>query len=238
MVTPCSALRSRLSATFRRDPPTPQILHRVLTKIASSEALRSLLEQLSTNSQDLQTLCQRSYTHPNGYHKLVLLTTETVSVPFELRLHHWFVTRETNRTGDIHTHDWNFASLVLFGQFDSYIYRETPNNTHFHKFRYTRHSKSRYDVTHLGMIGLELLESNSRTAGESYCQDYRTIHSAMSHFSRGAITLILQGPTLKGFSHIYKKEQQMNTTKKVAALSKLEAQKSLSKAFTHLKQIS
>src|SRR4051794_39998809 len=86
---------------------------RVVTRLSahSGAAIRALPSALG--AEDLARLASLSYSHPNGFDKLVLFCASG----YKLALHAWNVTHvcPAEEGGDIHDHRWAFASAVLSG---------------------------------------------------------------------------------------------------------------------------
>ncbi len=107
------------------DPHIAKLVAHVATSTDSHAATRlrdlgkGVISCVLGSRDALDAVAQRSYSHPNGFQKIVLLPSCYPSA--ELRLHIWnsWIRDEDCK---IHNHAWNFSSLVLCGALENVTY--------------------------------------------------------------------------------------------------------------------
>src|SRR5690348_16988125 len=86
----------------------------------SDAALADLCLRLTDDETELDEVAARSYSHPNGFAKIVLARTSRYGC--ELRLHIW----QGSGRADPHVHDhpWDFAARILRGAYEATTFAE------------------------------------------------------------------------------------------------------------------
>jgi len=161
--------------------------------------VRALVQQLLSDEQWRREVAQRSYAHGNGFDKWVLFDDGN----YKLRLHIWYpgVAAEEN----IHNHRWNFASVVLAGSLssDSFDWSDDCQQgevyQHFHYQATTK--QGRYGLQYQGTRRLVQVSSQRLAAGSCYGMESRLLHRIHSQGNEAVITMTLQGPAQRDWTH-------------------------------------
>jgi hypothetical protein len=105
----------------------------VMSSLADPAHLSELLKSVHANSNVAADCAGKSYLHPLGFHKLMLVDAPPL---FELRIHAW---RPTYTLGvdHIHNHRFGFVSSVIRGGYDMQIFQTGNNGTPMHEYRGT-----------------------------------------------------------------------------------------------------
>lgn len=181
----------------------PENLREMLQRIIR-ESLRSAL----ADSQILEAIASRSYTHPNGFSKLIL--SPSVYPAGELRLHVWDNESWTGVDSKIHNHAWDFASLVLCGVLENVIY-DIDEGQAFWVQRVdvlegvNNWSSSRYNINEAGQIDASVTLRNHIPQGTLYAQRADVFHQIVPH-EAFCVSLVLQGPFSRDGSFILSKD--------------------------------
>lgn len=153
-----------------------------------SEMLRSTLR-----SEELFNLTlARSYYHPNGFAKIVLLSESS----FQLRLHVW-------RAGDdlpssvesVHSHRWDFTSTLLYGRYRYQEFSRSEDGDPFCAYTYFgREGLSSYTMQAAGTCRLSCVFDAVMAAGTMYTLSADVFHRVVCDPTETTVSLILQGP--------------------------------------------
>jgi hypothetical protein len=155
------------------------------------------------DTDTIETIAKRSYSHPNGYDKIVLVSRDIMELPYELRMHVWWADQHRS-LGDIHNHDWEFSSRVLCGRLDCQEYEAGDYGEPMLRYIYLRSEKARFILQAQGSGRLKLGRFYSVWPGQSYSMQRTTLHRAAGAEGCTTATLILQGPTHQLSSMIYR----------------------------------
>jgi len=79
--------------------------------------LRTLIENLVDNQEELENVARRSYCHNNGFFKILLIDNRP---SYSIRLHIW--PEQPFQECDIHNHPWDMSVLILNGSYEWPIY--------------------------------------------------------------------------------------------------------------------
>jgi hypothetical protein len=175
----------------------------VLLPIANPEAIAELLTHLLRDPIRLSHAASLSYTHVNGFTKIVLLAPSGTRV--KLRLHLW-----TGRNGGtdehIHNHAWAFSSVLITGSYRFQLFEKTVENGQEY-FHYISSSPDRggegYKLRSLGTAKLSCVFDGRLTAGDVYRMTWTPLHRVIGPETGLTSTLCLQGPFAREESDIY-----------------------------------
>jgi len=162
--------------------------------------LKFALSHLS--HQDIEAIARRSYLHPNGFLKVVLL--ESDSPFFRLRLHVW-LSGETNVIEeDAHNHGWDVFSTVMAGRISIQNFDVVAGSTHN---RFLLNSKLKkhntYEFLNQGPCSLSDSFTATLNAGAYYESPRHTIHRVHPADKALAATLVLQGISHEHASSVF-----------------------------------
>jgi hypothetical protein len=157
------------------------------------------------------TVARASYWHANGFAKLVLHDSSEPN--FHLRLHVWAAEHETapHWAGyyNIHTHRWEFASVILAGALHVDLFAEIPDlrepkSLLCDKFEYiSAEPEAAGQLVPVGPQALRLTGSTDYEAGDVHYCDLRTTHAAAPVDRALTATIFVQGPTRARSALVY-----------------------------------
>lgn len=151
-----------------------------LREIARPAHVREMLGEFIEDVQATPWYESDSYTHDNGFDKIVLFEDQTTKMKMRLHIWHEHVATEPRPRQNVHNHRWDFASAVLIGSVEHVAYRfatdgETGESFYHYRY-YARGSKEHYDLESLGASHLIFLERLEVHAGEVYSVDNDILH--------------------------------------------------------------
>jgi hypothetical protein len=158
--------------------------------------IRENLKRALADAQFLEAIAFRSYTHPNGFSKLIL--TPSVYPEGELRLHVWDNESWAGVDSKIHNHAWDFASMVLCGALENVVY-DIAEGDSFWLQRVdvlegiNNWSASRYNINEAGQIGAAVSLRNNMPQGTLYAQRADVFHQVIPR-EAFCVSAVLQGP--------------------------------------------
>lgn len=191
-----SLIRPQLGHTLNRDDA--QL--RLLRKLTSQKILPRMLVSLINDRDALRRVAKRSYTHNNGFDKIVLL--RGLHPAHQLRLHIWW--RGATADPHIHSHSANFATCLITGAYRMAIYNPGPSGSVWKQYRYTRPTKgSEGMLRYRGAAHLRITERYSLNAGDGYLLDYRVLHRITSSNRGLTSSLALFGPKRQTGADVY-----------------------------------
>ena len=184
-----------LHDTLPRSRPHLPDLHRTATILRDEpDRLRTSLSFLQSSGDVLSQVAERSYTHPNGFAKIVLHGDEY----YGIRLHVWH--REAGRwmsDTNPHGHRWEFASWIVAGELRETIFAEADGDSGIRHDRCT-YNRDRAGAGILepdGRATLHIIGRNRRPAGTVYQRDRNVVHTVTpAGYADLVASLVLQGP--------------------------------------------
>jgi hypothetical protein len=173
-----------------------QAVARMLQEIAQPGNLRPMFDEFLYEVTKSVHENTDSYTHDNGFDKLVLFEDNDTKMKMRLHIWHPLVIPGTKRTRqNVHNHRWDFSSIVLLGHADQLTYRFAKKGEEgeefFHYRYYARGSKEHYDLEELGKTELVCLGSERFKAGQLYCIDNEVLHRVDIDDNLAAATLVI-----------------------------------------------
>lgn len=156
--------------------------------------LTAILKSLLDSPEFLRQAAGSSYTHDNGFDKILLAATPG---GWRMRLHIWWPGRGVH-TENIHNHRWDFASLLLSGSCRADYYGEHPSGSELHAYTYVRGEGSTYQHHHVGTRRVVQTMSATMQAGDSYVLTRALMHRIVTDRSRLLATLMLHSPERAG----------------------------------------
>lgn len=176
-----------------------------LSKVGNSELLRLVdLIHREGAGQVAPRLLEQSYWHPNGFLKVVVRAFEDGS---RLRLHYWpgLSERVVPLDEDIHTHRWNYWSLVLVGalRVETFIEAKSLGTAYF-EITCSSNSNGTYTMSEPKQAILSQLSDRIIMAGSTHFGTISTLHRCARAASGPAITLFFQSAALCRASRIFR----------------------------------
>jgi len=163
-------------------------------------SLKFALSHLS--HQNIEAIARRSYLHPNGFVKIVLLESQ---LPFfRLRLHVWPSGQTNVIEEDAHNHGWDVFSTVMAGRISIRNFNVVAGSTH-NRFLLNSNLKDNRTYEFLNKGPCSLSESFTATlnAGAYYQSPSHTIHRVHPEDNALAATLVLQGISHEQVSSVF-----------------------------------
>jgi hypothetical protein len=189
------------NALSPRDIRNPQIRD-LLTDLADRRALSSLIRTMLADPEQLSRTASESYTHDNGFDKIVILAPEHSG--YKLRLHIWWPDHDKPYTENIHDHRWDFASVVLTGSCRNQIFRRAKGGESVHEYRYIRpEQRGSYVLSPVGEAEIYCTLDTSLVAGTYYTMHHTEFHRIVSDRLDLTSTLFLQSPPLQNWTHLF-----------------------------------
>ncbi|MBX6769381.1 MAG: hypothetical protein IRY90_19885, partial [Actinomadura rubrobrunea] len=166
-------------------------LRTALAPFCSSDTASDLLNAALDDDQWMDAMARASYRHPNGFDKIVLLSTDA----FQLRLHVWGQDRPEAESENIHNHRWDFSSVILLGGYRYQEFTADGGTSQFYVYTYnSRRGVPSYSLEPLGRRGLSCCFDAHLRAGTSYTLSSEVFHRVATPPGRLTASLVLQGP--------------------------------------------
>lgn len=153
------------------------------------------VNQVLSSPAVLGEIAARSYTHENGFDKIVLVDSQSPS--FQLRLHIWWPVSGDINQSHIHAHSADFLTRIVNGSYLMELFGERSDGQPFHRYSYRfpdgTSDRFRFDVR--PAISLVLLKQLTFRAGTGYFLDHRSWHRIHPTQSTILSSIVLQGQT-------------------------------------------
>jgi hypothetical protein len=199
---------------YKASPETPATGRALRAAFVSGE-MRRLLERILDDREAMSECAQRSFPHPLGFLKIVLVAFPNGS---KLRLHVWPADRNSDINPDIHDHFWDFSSIVLTGQMEFVDFTQSECGDNFYHYRLFPTGVGEYRQVYLGRSGLSADSVHRIKRGGFLSVNRATLHRAQPAGHGLCATLLLQGPQLGPCNNIYSSTHQRGANKIVAEL--------------------
>jgi hypothetical protein len=152
--------------------------------------LRVLVAAIADHKQLQLDIADRSYTHDNGFQKIVIGSTPADG---QLRMHVWLPLKAgtAREHGNIHSHRWAFTSAVLAGtlHFEQFVYSDVGEEVD--RYIYDPGMTS-YELRQESRLRLERLGSGTRHAGAVYSLSEEALHRTWASDTEHTITIVAQ----------------------------------------------
>jgi len=173
-----------------------QAVASVLQEIAQPGNLRAMFDEFLHEVATSVHQNTDSYTHDNGFDKIVFFEDNETKLKMRLHVWHPLVIPGTKRVRqNVHNHRWDFASIVLLGHADQLTYRfaekDEKGEEFFYYRYYARGSKEHYELEELGKTKLVCLGSERFEAGQLYCINNEVLHRVDIDDNLAVATLVI-----------------------------------------------
>lgn len=177
-----------------------------LLGITKDGILKRFLNDLIKDRVRVEGLAKESYSHPNGFDRLVLAAP--ISNDFRLRMHVWHPRWDSeHRDANLHNHTRDIWSIVLKGELCDSTYVEARSAAEYYRYVVgERAGKESYHIEPCGKANLSKQTGARVSTGEVYSLPFFTVHRTSIPKGLQAITLFLQGPLRQGASIVYSSE--------------------------------
>lgn len=184
-------------------------LDEALQNIVDRHRMVDIIKEILSSESRLDEVARNSYSHPNGFDKLVIVTGDQGK--YKLRCHIWWPEESFTHREDIHNHRWNFATRLIRGTYLLEFYNELSGDpTHF-VYRYQSPEENEtFDMSILGERKLALSFRTKVQAGSGYSQSYDLLHRVTKADNKLVVTLLLQGKTVCDHTTVYAEETLNN----------------------------
>lgn len=186
-----------------------ETLSETLQDLIAGIGLPSILRAARDSARDI---AGRSYRHANGFDKIVLC--QDTRHRFKLRLHCWqssIRACDDFRKEDAHNHRWPFATKILVGGYRFQELREDPRGDPMCHYRYFPvQNDGSFRMDPLGekrlLVHLDLFLSRE----SEYSMDENVVHRVLHSTGNLTCSLMLQGPTLKSSTDVFRVDRSVN----------------------------
>lgn len=178
------------------------VLAAALATFQGSGRLLAMLRTIISDEQLLREIAARSYVHPNGFLKIVLLSREL----YQLRLHVWPGDARQGAVdrGNIHNHRWDFAATVLRGGYRHQEFVTASDGDSHGSYEYDAdRGAGRYSLAYRGTVGLRCVFNSYLPAGTFYSLSADVIHKVSCPPGKPTVSLILQGSYRKSMVDVF-----------------------------------
>ncbi len=211
-----STLKEDLTSIFSKGGDNDRLLFEYLVVVTRPFELRTWVTELLESDSHLDSLCETSYSHPNGYSKYLIYKNR--SHDFQLRLHVWHEAKDQQtRKTDVHNHTRSFWSRLVYGDLLAKDYELSPNGAQFHRYSESHFRVRNSDdgaVTYnfdreSGERRLQCTREYRLTNGhEFHSLPFDKFHQIVNSNSHGAATLFVQGPKRQEKTLVFKEEDK------------------------------
>jgi hypothetical protein len=164
----------------------------IAVDLGTQTSLRLILSILSSEELCLADVARRSYRHYNGFDRIELFPVSYLG--YGVRLHIWWFDERSNEE-HIHTHPWDFASLIVVGTLTFEQYAEDYEGEEFFAHYYDHPTTSPNYVLRPGeWTKLKKTFEASLVRGCSYVARRPFIHRVAKMSEATTATLMVHGP--------------------------------------------
>lgn len=165
-----------------------------ISPYSDTRTLCRLLSAAIRERDWLAAAARRSYLHPNGFAKIVLLSDDK----YQLRLHVWNAQQiGVDGVENIHNHRWDFSSLVILGGYRYQEFHDSTAGEPYNAYCYeSQRETPSYSLSPLGQRTLACSFDAYLDTGSSYTLRTSVLHRVIRDPARTTATLVLQGPNV------------------------------------------
>lgn len=162
-----------------------------LAHVSQKDLLTQLLNAILTERDRRENVSRRSYRHPNGFEKLVLLAGDAPY--YKLRLHVWHPNARPIRS-DIHNHRWNFGTKLLVGEYEMQLFRTDKTGRRRYSYWYEPANRATsFSLDYNGVVCVKVAVHINVSEGSSYLLAHDTLHRVTVGANTTVVSLVLQG---------------------------------------------
>ncbi|WMO14852.1 hypothetical protein [Pseudoalteromonas piscicida] len=191
----------------------PSWVYEVIKNFDTNFTLQSTIERVLNDPNYLEEVAHKSFTHINGFNKIVLHSSDK---PFgEIRLHNWLF---GHVDGDIHNHAWDLCSFVISGSIVNETFKISEGKS-FQRFTIGPvGGEEGYNLIKDGKVNLATKSISVVNENSFYTLSHDIVHQSKS--LNGAVTLMVQSPFIRETSMVFRAQEQ--TKKSIEPMNKLE----------------
>ncbi|MEY8746828.1 hypothetical protein AB9M62_47610 [Bacillales bacterium AN1005] len=210
-----SEVRDWISHNYDDRKDIMEQIKTILEPLSGKKQVIKLLTSLLKDDIWLEEIAQRSYTHINGFDKLVLI--ESKEPEYKLRLHIWWPEHFVNHIEHIHNHPWHFSSRILTGNLRFQTFRETSATEiaplYHHQTFPPIPGDSGHIIKRIGTKKLDIDFDGTISAGSFYTMHKDIMHRVIKIKEETNSTLLLQGPFGEGISNLFTDQDYVSPEK-------------------------
>lgn len=212
IITNLDQLKELIKDNLQSEEPSVALMQSIVSMLGTNKQISILLRALLEDIPKLHQVAARSYTHKNGFDKIVLLVSEQPQ--YKLRLHIWWPDYATENLEHIHDHSWNFSSAIITGafRFQTYQMSEMGFDLYHYKCEFPklikkgdelRNSDLGYRMRYLGVSKLVNTFDSFMLAGNSYSLSKDVLHRITNIPEKLTSTILLHGAFLESSSNLF-----------------------------------
>lgn len=176
----------------------------VMSSLAQPAALAELLHSMQMSPQRTIECAAKSYLHPLGFRKLVLIDESPL---FELRIHAW-PPSDVPGVDHIHNHRFGFVSSVICGGYDMLLFQADDGGTPMLEYREAAHPGTGWRLERQGATGLRLLTNVRLRPGASYALAPGALHRVAVPVGERCVTLLLSTTATVATTRVFVHQDQ------------------------------
>jgi len=190
----------------------------LIRELGEPRTYLQIASEILNDNRLLTETAGRSYRHVNHFDKLVLIDTGRQN-GYRLTLHLWDppYTEAQVRDELIHDHRFSFWSTILTGTLVSENFQESPEGALYRQYRYVPEKSALASVSNfyefVGEMTLQRVDPSRKATGQAYYLRNVRIHQVLLPHDSMTCTLVLRGPRLRNFSHVYNRSYPRQNTR-------------------------
>jgi hypothetical protein len=187
---------------------TTEELKNLFFSFSNSFDLQKHLLGVLSNQTAIANIAAKSYSHENGFDKIILFENEL----FKLRLHLW-LKDNIKYSENIHNHRWDFCSKILLGsyKFENFQLGSNDNAEEYFEYEYLpKPNTDKYEMKYKGRNRLTPTESGVKCKNEIHLLEHKKLHKIISVENETA-TLFLTGKQQIASTNVFAK-REINVT--------------------------
>ncbi|MFI5557879.1 hypothetical protein ACIA2T_01255 [Amycolatopsis japonica] len=176
----------------------------VVSRLADSREMKSLIEQLRFDDTRLAQVAARSYYHANNFLKVVLMGGEGDT--WKLRLHVWHPQPEGTvlKMEDVHSHRWDFTTAIVLGTYNAREFSVGPGDE-YHHYKYLPVGEGRsFSLVSHGPERLCRVFDATLPTGTVYHLNHRVLHSISKADHGPVMSIVMQGLPVRDSTDVYR----------------------------------
>ncbi len=184
-------------------PQRTERMLQLLCGFGTPHELAWLVRHVLQDPERLTAAARLSYTHYNGFDKLVLMSSRTLG--YKLRMHVWWGKPAQQGIENIHNHRWDFCSVLVKGGYRAQEFRPGTGagEEEFLEYQYFSPAGAKtYQVKRVGTARLDCTADYVVEAGEAYFLPHDVLHRVLE--SHGpTISLFMHGAPVRGHTNVF-----------------------------------
>ena len=139
---------------------------------------------------DMQNILERSYSHQNGFFKIVLYKSLTC----QIRLHIWEGSKEIDE--NVHDHRFHFTSKILLGKYSEEIFEPDKCGIDYFAYEYAPINEKEYSLIPTVNMKLNKVSVNTYNEGQIISRSASILHKVTPQ-SNVVVSLLISSGNVK-----------------------------------------